>query len=94
MSDWERESVESLKLESRPLEYLARESARTGNPFAEAASAEITRRMAQAQIDSAESQKKTVESAGWSIIFMAMMAFISAAFQFLSWVWPNPHFFH
>jgi hypothetical protein len=53
---------------------------------------ELNRRAAQAQIDSTKAQQRMVQSAGWSVIFMAVMAFLSALFQFLSWYYPRiPH---
>jgi len=54
------------------------------------ANAEIARRTAQAQIDSAEAQRQSVESGKWSVIVMAFIAGLSALFQLLSWLWPNP----
>lgn len=76
------EKVASMRLQDQSLEYLARESARPGNPFAVAAEAEITRRTAQAQIDAARWMK-------WSVVAIALSAFATFAVQLAAWLWPH-----
>jgi len=86
MTDWYGAGVKEMQLEKQDLAYLARESARPDNPFAEAAEAEITRRAAQAQIDAARWMK-------WSVIAIAATSGLTALFGFLSWMYPHavPH---
>ena len=87
-------SIESLRLENRTLLDLAREAARHDNPYADAAMAEITRRTAQAQIDTAIAQADAANWMRWSVIILGMVAFAGALFQALSWLWPNPLHLH
>jgi|HubBroStandDraft_2_1064218.scaffolds.fasta_scaffold1385069_1 hypothetical protein len=87
MSDWLESGINSLRLEEKSLSYLARESARQNNPYADAANAEITRRTAQSQIDAAGYMR-------WSLIVLGFAAIIGAVFQGLAWMWPNPLHLH
>jgi hypothetical protein len=78
-----------------PIEKVAWKAVDPSHPDRrEQARWEINRRSAQAQIESAAAQQATVRSAGQSIIIMAVIAGLSAAFQFLTWLWPNPLHLH
>ena len=74
-------------LESQPLSWVARESAYTINPNHDDLVAEITRRVAQAQIDAARWMK-------WSVIALAITSGLTAFAAFAAWLLPNPLHFH
>lgn len=74
-------------LEGQSLLWLAQESANALNPNHDYLVAEITRRVAQAQIDSARYMR-------WSVVALGIAAAFTAIFQGLAWVWPNPLHLH
>jgi len=88
------QNIQSLGLSARTLEDLARESARPDNPYADACSAEIARRVAQAQIDTAYAQKRAADWMKWSVVILGIAAILAAIFQGLAWLWPNPFHLH
>ena len=73
-------------MEGLPLGDVAYHSVRRDNAYPEIPQAEIQRRIAQAQIDTAKYMR-------WSVVALVITAGATTLFQAMAWLWPNPlHF--